>query len=315
MTRPIASPAADDTDLVDFGVPEDLQPYLDAAADVARAPAARRAEAVRTLGLAEVLPELAPAAACSLLFHAARVLAQADPAAAWAGLHAAPAVWLAGPHGAPVALPAVPAGGWCAWLARPEEGAGVLLLDPAARRWRRGTAAPDWDGGAPLTGLGGARLVRLPEPDGDTAWQAAGDAAWQAHADAQLALHGGLIAGTGARLLDEAFEYAALRPSAGKPLLQHQAVALRLADATMAQASLGLYLQALACGGTAGQAPAAGYVAEVACGIARDALQTAAGHGYVDGLPFLRLFEAMQALCARFGALALPLCAPVTEEA
>jgi hypothetical protein len=311
----MTSPALlNDTDLVEFAAPDDLRPYIDAAADLARAPVALRADAVQALGLAEVLPELDPVAARTLLFHAARVLAHTDPAAAWAGLYEAPAVLLGGAS-APVALPARPPGHWRAALAQPGAAGRVLQVDPASRRWRPCIAETGSDGtaAAELSGLAGAYQQLM--VDSRAPWSATSGAAWQEHADAQLALHAGLISGALQRQLDEAFGYARLRQSAGKPLLQHQAVAIRLADASMAHEALGLYLQDLACHGIAARAaPAGGYVTEAACGVARDALQTAAAHGYVEGLPFRKLHEATHALCALFGALVVPLCSPADMD-
>src|SRR5438270_6310003 len=106
----------DDTDLVDFGESEALQPYLDAvravARDAATATSEQTASRVRALGLTDVLDELGAQESLGLMFHAARLLAHADPAAAWLGLHDASSVLLGAAQRGPVALPAGDVGQW-----------------------------------------------------------------------------------------------------------------------------------------------------------------------------------------------------------
>jgi Acyl-CoA dehydrogenase, C-terminal domain len=313
------APCLDDTDLVNFAACPELQPYLDAAAAVAQGAAVagseRAAAHVRGLGLAEVLTELPAGQARGLLYHAARLLAQADPAAAWLGLNDAASVLLGTGQRAPVAWPAAaPAGRWVVCLARPEDAEHTLRLHPRSHRLLGPCAASRralveaWADAPLLAGLPGARQCTVQLPPPADAGLRLGELAWCAHAAAQLAFLGGCLAGACQRLADEAFAYAKQRQSAGKPISQHQAVALRLADLAMAQQALGLYLEALASEGPARLSTLSlDYVVDAACGVARDALQTAAAHGYVDGLPFMRLHQQVCTLAALLCALRDPL--------
>jgi hypothetical protein len=206
-----------------------------------------------------------------------------------------------------VAWPAGAVGQWVVGTPALQDAGRVLRIDPAARRVLLASDAVDrafadaWATAPALSAFHGARqcVFSLPsaaEPDESVTLDAA---AWVAYGDAHSALLTGLIAGACQRLTDEAFAYAKQRQSGGKPISQFQAVAMRLADLAMSQAALSLYLEATATSGTA-HAPvsSASYVSEAACAIARDAVQTAAGHGYVDGLPFMRLHEQVYMLCA-----------------
>jgi hypothetical protein len=301
----------DDTDLVDFGESELLQPYLDAvravARDAASATSEQTAGRVRELGLTDVLDELGPQESLGLMFHAARLLAQADPAAAWLGLHDASSVLLGVVQRGPVAWPAGGVGQWVVCAPALQDGGRLLRIDPAARRVLLPSDAVDaafaeaWATAPALSALHGARRcgLSLPGAAGPDESLTLDAAAWVAYGDAHGALLTGLIAGACQRLTDEAFAYAKQRQSGGKPISQFQAVAVRLADLAMSQAALSLYLEATATSGTS-HAPVSsvGYVSDAAGAIARDAVQTAAGHGYVDGLPFMRLHEQVYTLCA-----------------
>ncbi|MDO5691099.1 MAG: acyl-CoA dehydrogenase family protein [Pseudomonadota bacterium] len=113
----------------------------------------------------------------------------------------------------------------------------------------------------------------------------------------------GLLAGMTQRASLAAYAYARTRQSAGKPLLHHQAVALRLADIAMNQQALWLYAQACFGGNVAGVALSSSYVSELAGRVTRDAVQTAGAHGYVEGLPFKRLFEQTRTVLTGLTAL------------
>jgi hypothetical protein len=316
-----------DTDLVDFGESEALQPYLNAvhvvARDAATATSGQTASRVRALGLTDVLDELGPQESLGLMFHAARLLAQADPAAAWLGLHDASSVLLGAGQMGPVALPAGGAAQWVVCMPAPQPSGRVLRVDPASRRVLLPNAAVDaafaetWATAPALSALQGARqcVLSLPDAAGSDEVLAVDAAAWTAYGDAHGALLTGLIAGACQRLTEEAFSYAKQRQSGGKPISQYQAVALRLADLAMSQAALSLYLEATAASGTS-HAPVSSvaYVTDAACAIARDAVQTAAGHGYVDGLPFMRSHEQVYVLCALLAAWGDAFVAPATHE-
>ena len=115
------------------------------------------------------------------------------------------------------------------------------------------------------------------------------------------ALVSGLLCGVSERLVEEAHDYARTRLSGGKPINQYQAVALRLAELDMG-------LQALLLSAAAPYEPALALetaeacrpplLADLAFAIARDAVQVAAAHGYVEGLPFKRLFSQSRTLAS-----------------
>jgi alkylation response protein AidB-like acyl-CoA dehydrogenase len=125
---------------------------------------------------------------------------------------------------------------------------------------------------------------------------------WRAYCEAHVALLLGLLDGACERLTHEAYAYAKERRSAGKPISQLQAVALRLADIALNRAALALYLSAAVEQTDASGSPAGlsglsvPHVADLAFRISRDAVQIAAAHGYVEGLPFKRLFEQVGTL-------------------
>ncbi|WP_428241211.1 acyl-CoA dehydrogenase family protein [Gynuella sp.] len=122
---------------------------------------------------------------------------------------------------------------------------------------------------------------------------------WQQFKTLMLGLYGGLLVGVCQKMTESAYQYARERQSSGKPIYQHQAVALRLADITLHQEALTLYLdflfdQEIAAADTI--VPVLDYLDELTFKLSRDALQTAAGHGFVEGLPFSRLFEQVKTL-------------------
>ena len=115
----------------------------------------------------------------------------------------------------------------------------------------------------------------------------------------------GVISGACQYIVDEAYAYARQRQSGGKAIIHHQAVALRLADLTIHSRSLSLFSEMLVSQMGAEHDSeyklteiAANHISELAFKITRDALQTAAAHGFVSGLPFRATFEKMRTLTA-----------------
>jgi len=113
----------------------------------------------------------------------------------------------------------------------------------------------------------------------------------------------GLISGACQRIVDESYEYARQRKSGGCVIAQHQAVALRLGELAVEQRGLSLFVDALVNEIDENKDPdfrfseaTAKHVSDSAFVIARDALQTAAGHGYVSGLIFKPSFEKLRTL-------------------
>jgi hypothetical protein len=328
--------AVDDLDYISFGSEPEVLPFLDAARRLAasidlaapaqRLPAAfgEAAGQIASLGLDDILPELdATSEALPLLFELALVFGHANPAAGWRGMAGVPARLLGlASRRFDVALPDG-AGRFVLWLPdrtarEPRE---LYLYDPL-RGELRGPLAPSAAivpaGHQGLPGMpGGAALVL---PDGaalrDCAARPLAPGAWELFCDAQRALLSGLICGACRRLRDEAYGYARLRQSGGKPIVQLQAVALRLADLALGEQALSLYAAAAARptrpadGVTAVGTLDVAYVNQCAFDIARDAVQVAAAHGYVEGLPFRRLFEQVHALASVLASHAHPCTRP-----
>ena len=314
---------------VDFGPDLDLEGLLDGVLRLAtdidladpaqREPAAlrRAAAGVAALQVEAVMPELDwDNAAVSLLFQSAELLGYANPAAAWLGLHRVPARVAGLPlDTAHVALPQGVPGRWTVWVPDGESCArdGFAFTDGAS--WCAHCLAREGD----LTGLGvmthglmgfaGAAVIDLCPGDAGAAasgarkpWSRPG---WERYRDAQLALLCGILAGICRRLCNEACAYAHTRRSADKPIIQHQAVALRVADIVLQQQALALYLADAFKRGGQGRlhgaparvsGPCVPYVNQAVFQVARDAVQVAAAHGYVEGLPFKRLFEQSRTL-------------------
>lgn len=143
--------------------------------------------------------------------------------------------------------------------------------------------------------------------DPDTAWRALGPLpdrlnqgapARSARAEAVLLL--GLTTGACRAAVAAAYGYARARESGGKPIAQYQAVALRLAELAMADRAISLLARHVAADpDRSALTDACRYVAATAIRMARDAVQVAAGHGFVRGLPFADLFTGIAALAAR----------------
>ncbi|KFE69501.1 acyl-CoA dehydrogenase family protein [Hyalangium minutum] len=318
---------------VDFGRAPVAEPFMSAAGAIAtanrslsgmdRRQLSQAVERVRGLELASVLPELesrddGPV----LLFHMAELLGHAHLLSAWQGLSIIPARVAELPPSVEIAaIPDASAARWVAWLpvvdpASPPSVAlggpsGVLPLGPSGKE-------------GPVPGLTGSRtngLLGFPlgevltwtlQPGltgGDVGMQPLAPSAWGTYVRAQLALLSGLLTGATRRLVEEAYAYAKTRQAAGKPIIQHQAVALRLADLALNHEALALYLTASVerCqppgmkGGL--EELSVGHISDLSFRIARDAVQTAAGHGYVEGLPFRRLFEQVRTLTVMIGAM------------
>lgn len=310
---------ARDLDYVDFGPDADVAPYLATAQrlaatldvrdgrETALADAAAR---IAGLGVAELLAELDFAAeACPLLFTLAELFGHAHPAAGWRGLASVPDSLLGLRNAqAQAALPDG-AGRLVFWLAHREAGAAppaLYWIDRAHGCLRGPVADPGrgWQHG--LLGMPGAALAVLPAgaAQPDSPGVALGPGASAAWLMAQVVLLSGLLCGACRRLREEAYAYAQVRRSGGKPIVQLQAVALRLANIALAEQNLALYAAAAA-KPVHQRDPVSNidalnvaYVTESAREIARDAMQVAAAHGYVAGLPFKRLFEQVHTLAS-----------------
>lgn len=105
----------------------------------------------------------------------------------------------------------------------------------------------------------------------------------------------GLAWGVASRLVLEAFKWSRIRTSFGKIIANHQAVAIRLAELSLNISTLKcLILDSLlkySVLSIENFGNLALLSAELLLSIARDAMQVAGGHGFVDGLPFKRLYE------------------------
>jgi hypothetical protein len=324
--------AVSDLDYICFGGEPGAAPFLEAAGRLAAgidlaAPARRSAaacaaaaERIARLGLDDILPELdARDEALPLLFEVARLFGHANPAAGWRGMAGAPARLLDPDRAlAHVALPDG-AGRFVLWLpdARAQCARALYWFDPVRMQLRGPVPASAAELPARQQGLSGmpcAAALILPARAAlrDCAVQPLAPGAWELFCRAQRALLSGLICGACRRLRDEAYGYARLRQSGGKPIIQLQAVALRLANLALGEQALSLYAAAAA--RPAGQADAVtaidslnvAYVNQCAFDIARDAVQVAAGHGYVEGLPFKRLFEQVHTLASVLASYAHP---------
>lgn len=277
------------------------------------------AEALASLDLPTLFGTMAAAEARILLFEAARAFGAIDLEAAFAPLLDAADALLeaANPlRGQAIGVPL--------WAARAGASRGnVVLFEP--QRTDRPLACID----ASMTMLrnlppDAARDERplLGFPSGRCVWfdvtacaalggvqvAAADGWAWRA---AQAALLLGLLTGGAQRMVVEAYAYARHRESSGQVIALHQAVALRLADIAIAGRALDLHAEAVvSLLGDDGD-PAlrfdhatAAHLHRLAFTVSRDALQVAAGHGYVAGLPFRDYFARLRTLGSMVEALA-----------
>ncbi len=116
------------------------------------------------------------------------------------------------------------------------------------------------------------------------------------------ALLAGQLRGAMFRLVDLAYSYASSRQSGGKPIIRHQAVALRLADLTLRSEAIALLLHHQLMAAFASRTSEPGdrstfdHIGREMSWICRNALQVAAGHGYVEGLLFKSLSEQCRSL-------------------
>lgn len=312
--------AAGDLACINFNPNPEFEPLLQAARTMATdlvgksISATSAAAQLRGFGVAELMPTWhEEGQAAHHLFLLARTLVPAGVDVAWSALADAPRALLgtALPEGI-VALPDSSAQVHHAWWPIADEPLAAHVLWPSAsgRGLHAQPAAPTdctrpigmpqgcllrWRAGA-LDPATSPLVAELPH------------GAWAAFMEAQAALLLGLIDGLAQQLVVEAYAYARQRVSAGKPIAQHQAVALRLADLALTQQTLSLQLECavlpVASGG-AGAAPAANpsLVAESSMRIARDALQVAAAHGYVEGLVFKRGYAQSRLLVSAWSAL------------
>lgn len=119
-----------------------------------------------------------------------------------------------------------------------------------------------------------------------------------------FAFYAGLLLGGVNRAVKEAYQYAKVRESFGKPINQHQAVALRLADIAVNSEAARMYaeeaLEQQAFADADYGLASAQHVAELSNQVVTDALQVAGAHGYVEGLPFKRIYERIRALSIAF---------------
>ncbi|MEM7677620.1 MAG: acyl-CoA dehydrogenase family protein [Myxococcota bacterium] len=326
---PVISGVNDDAiRAIDFGLTPMTEALIEGAQKVAAsidisirsrsaaAAMAQNIERIRELGLNEVLADVDDGTEPTLTFHVAERLAYANTAAAWQGLSNTALVKLkTAPETTAIAFGKYRKPGesseWVRWIpvcekTKPTQ---VLLIDARAAT----STVVSLDD----TRLGAARSDMLGFPFGAiekynfdcTYGDKLSSTALNTAVSISAALVAGLISGSTRRLLFEALEYSKIRHSGGKPIFQHQAVALRLADIVIHQKSLELYLagQVESCevqGAQGGpQHIHAGYVGDSAFKISRDAVQIAAGHGYVEGLPFRRLFEQIRALVSALSLL------------
>ena len=233
---------------------------------------------------------------------------------------------LAGEQGLPLAIAAPLQQPTFALL--PRQTAGLLLLvpDPAGRwrlRWLDAAALHDLLPQAAEAQLSeGLRLVRLP-PAGElhgTGFSATLPAgASQSILVWQGLWLGGLLAGAARAATAFAFSYAQTRVAFQRPIIHHQAVALKLADMAIATDAMRLQVWDLATRlARPGRLPRGHFAAmarqvvHAGLEIHRHAVQVCGGHGYVEGFPPARRFQDARVLGLMLLELAL---ASADEEA
>lgn len=256
------------------------------------------------------------------LFHVADSLGAANLTVAWQGLRGVPvgvALTASGHHAddraLALALPWVGApAGWLliAPLCLPNERTQAWLLDGSNLVGPSEIA--DRERHSSLLGFPHGGIVQLHRGAGQSlSIVSLSTTTYRRLLDLSFALLAGLLSGALRRMVDEAYAYARTRKSGGKAISQHQAVALRLADLTLNQQGIALYLQA------AIEQPAAvgcegprnvniDYVDQCSARIASDAVQVAAAHGYVEGLAFKRLFEQTRTLVSSMALMSDASC-------
>lgn len=263
-------------------------------------------EGIRAIGIAELLvADDLGCPASAVLFSVAERLANANVTVAWRALAAVPVCvaltdWLQ-QDASTDWIVALPSGmQWVQFqpLGHVSEKVDVCWFDGLRVLASEGHIPPV--AASSLLGFPHGQLFSMPAPSStDPQWHSLSYASRVQFAALSQALLSGLLHGSLRRLVNDAYGYAKNRRSAGKPISQHQAVALRLADLALHHEALSLYLQ----NRFSGSGEEAGfevvnidYVGETAARISRDAVQIAGAHGYVDGLSFKRLFEQVRTL-------------------
>ena len=194
----------------------------------------------------------------------------------------------------------------------PRQPSGLLLLAPdSTGRWRlRWLDAPTMLDLLPetagLTAGDSLRLVRLPAPPeihgtGFSATLPAGAGRpiilWQGLWLAAL------LAGAARAATAFAFSYAQTRMAFQRPIIHHQAVALKLADMAIATDAMRLQVLDLATRQSRSEPLPEGHfsamarqVVHASLEIHRHAVQVCGGHGYVEGFPPARRFQDARVL-------------------
>lgn len=325
---------------VSFAVTADMQSFIDAAQAVARdvdmeqvsqrdsqASLENGLQAVAALHVDALLDSLAPEERDAVLLQLACTLGAARPEVAWQGLLTAleRPLWQA--MGEPFAQMS---DGRIAWPVASEEGRpGWVCWQPAGAQMPPALCLLQAHGErvvgpCTLADLQAAFDVHIESPvmglpSGQAIWiRARAGSAWSCETGLRLATPGladaarrqhqavlvGLLAGMTQRVSQASYAYARVRQSGGKPLMHHQAVALRLADIAMNQQALWLYAQACFGGDTAGMSLSVSHLHELASRVTRDGVQVAGAHGFVEGLPFKRLFEQTRSVLTALRATA-----------
>lgn len=267
----------------------------------------------------------------AVLAHVAYTLATARPEAAWQGLLAAleKPLWQAlgepfataqaGRIAWPVATPDGTAR-WVCWTAaatgsNSATAQAICLLQAEGERLAGPYTLADLQAGfdvqieSPVMGMPAGQALWIRARSGAQQPTDAGlplktpGAAATARRQHQVLL-AAVLAGMTQRASLAAYAYAKTRQSGGKPIMHHQAVALRLADIAMNQQALWLYVQACGGGDKAGMAMSVSHIHELASRVTRDAVQVAGAHGFVEGLPFKRLFEQTRTVLTALRATA-----------
>lgn len=111
----------------------------------------------------------------------------------------------------------------------------------------------------------------------------------------------GTLSGLANKMVKEAYLYSRERHAFGKFIFQHQAITYRLADLSMSRDSLSLLSQRylLALSGKEMDIDSDALlemIKQMSFEIAVNSLQIAGAHGYVDGLPFKKLYEQVKTI-------------------
>ena len=110
----------------------------------------------------------------------------------------------------------------------------------------------------------------------------------------------GILSGISYDILVEAFKYSKVRTSAGKAIVHHQAIALRLGNIAIDYESLDSLMKSVLQNSDS-QIDTSALLETLSLyshNICKEAVQVAGGHGYVDGLPLKRLYESSKGYIA-----------------